>query len=223
MPALLTALDGWPSTRRNEQDVEAVMADPTLPERKYTPNLAPPREVAEEAIRETILRVYRTVPEGFDGWGWKAIGYGPRVVRLLRSMFPELRVVLLVRDPWDVARSIRRKGWIERRGYFADMGEAAEAWRRGAEAAERLAGLDDPAFFLLRYEDLGDRLPELNRFLGLADDPAREDEVLSRRLGTAPAVSRFRPTDDDVAEVTRVCGEVAARFGYAAPTVEAGR
>jgi hypothetical protein len=223
IPALLSALEGWPSTRQNEQEYRAVMADPTLPERRYTPNLSPPKQAAEHALRETILRVYRDVPDGFEGWGWKAIGYGFRVVKLLHAMFPEMRVVLLVRDPWDVARSVRRKGWIERRGYFQNMDEVADEWRRGAEAARRMADLDDPRFLLLRYEDLRDRLPDLNAFLGVADDTAREEDVLSRRLGTAPTVSRFRLTDDDVATVTHVCGEVASDFGYAAPTVEAER
>ncbi len=221
--ALLTALQGWSSTKKNEQEYEAVMADPTLPERLYTPNLSPPRRAAEEALREAILRIYRDIPEGFDGWGWKAIGYGRPAMDFLHGMFPEMRVVLLVRDPWDVARSVRRKGWIERRGYFADMAAVAEEWKRGTRAARRLASLDDPRFFLLRYEDLRARLPELNGFLGIEDDPAREEEVLSRRLGTAPTVSRFRLTDDDLSAVSRVCSEEASDLGYTAPAVEAGR
>jgi hypothetical protein len=60
---------------------------------------------------------------------------------------------------------------------------------------------------------------ELNAFLGLDDDPAREREIVGRRLGMAPKVSRFRSTNDDLEAVSRIVGETAESLGYVPPAV----
>ena len=212
--ALWRASDGWPSTRGNERDYREIMADPPSIERRYTPNLAPPRDVLVEQFRRTVRGVYAELPEGYTGWGWKAVSYGRGEIEFVRELFPELRILVLVRDPWDVARSIRRKGWIDRRGYFRDMADAAEHWMLKTRDLLEIAERGEENVLLIRYEDLRQRLDELHRFLGVEVEAARSEEVLARRLGTQPTVSRFRLTDEDVAAVTRICGELATKLGY---------
>jgi hypothetical protein len=220
--SLIQAVEGWPQTKRNQREYERVILDPSLSERRYVPNLSPPREAVERALRDAVLATYATLPSGYDGWGWKAVGYRQREIDFVRSFFPATRLILLVRDPWDVARSVRRKGWIDRRGYFANTGEVAEHWLRGTEDLVRFAEEDrDGACFFLRYEDLRDRLSELNRFLGVEDEPPRELEIVGRKLGIAPRMSRFRITEDDMTAVTRIAGDTAATLGYSPPEVHA--
>ena len=215
--SLRQAAESWPQTRRNSREYTEVMDDPSLVERKYAPNLSPPKVLALAAMRDAILQVYREVPPGFDGWGWKAVAYGRGEIDFLQELFPELRVLLVVRNPWDVARSVRRKGWIDRRGYYQDMAEVAEHWFLRTRDFLALTADPDPGLFLLHYEDLHSRLDEIDAFLGIPTDSARRGAVLSRRLGAAPAVSRFRLTSHDIDAVTRVAGDVAAKLGYAPP------
>jgi len=215
--SLRRASESWPQTARNSREYAEVMDDPSLIERKYTPNLSPPKALAIAAMRDAILQVYRAVPPGFDGWGWKAVAYGHGEIDFLRELFPGLRVLLVVRNPWDVARSVRRKGWIDRRGYYQDMAEVAEHWFLRTRDFLALTEDPDPHLLLLRYEDLHSRLDDIDAFLGISADGVRRGAVLSRRLGAAPAVSRFRLTASDIDAVTRVAGDVAAQLGYAPP------
>lgn len=220
--SLLQAIEGWPQTRRNQREYEGVIVDPSLAERTYVPNLSPPRERLEGALKEAFLATYAALPPGYDGWGWKAVGYGRREIEYVRSLFPDIQLILLVRDPWDVVRSVRRKGWIDRRGYFADADEVAERWQRNTKDLVRIAEDDrDGACFFLRYEDLHERLQAINSFLGVEDEPGREREIVGRRLGVAPKMSRFRITDDDVEAVTRIAAETAVSLGYTPPSAKA--
>ena len=212
--ALRTAADGGPGTRRNERDYREIMDDPSSIERRYTPNLAPPRDVLLDEMRRTIRGIYREMPAGFDAWGWKSVSYGIADIDFVRTLFPEIRIVLLIRDPWDVARSIRRKGWIDRRGYYRDMADAAEHWMLRTRDFLEIAARDDGGILLLRYEDLRERRDELHAFLDVDVHPERSDEVLSRKLGAAPTLSRFRLTEEDLAAVSEVAGETAAELGY---------
>lgn len=220
--SLWRAAEGWPSTKRNERDYREIMDDPSSIERRYTPNLAPPLDTLLDEMRRSVRAVYARMPDGYDAWGWKAVSYGAGEIDFVRRLFPQIRIVLLVRDPWDVARSIRRKGWIDRRGYYRDMADAAEHWMLRTRDFIAIADRDDAATMLLRYEDLHDRLDDLHAFLGLDVDPARSAQVLSRKLGTAPTLSRFRLTDEDMEAVTTVAGEVAGTLGYA-PSAAANR
>jgi hypothetical protein len=219
--SLLQAAEGWPQQPHNERAYERVLDDPAHSERRYMPNLSPPRRRVERAFHDAILSIYDVLPEGYDGWGWKAVGYGRREVDFVRSLFPQIRLILLVRDPWDVARSVRRKGWIDRRGYFTGVDDVARRWARSTAELARIAHEDERgSCLLLRYEDLPDRLPDLNRFLGIPNAPEREQEIITRRLGTAPRLSRFRVTAEDVEHVTRAAGDVAASLGYAPPSAD---
>ena len=56
--SLIQAVEGWPQTKRNEREYERVILDPSLSERRYVPNLSPPREAVERA-REELLRQFR--------------------------------------------------------------------------------------------------------------------------------------------------------------------
>jgi len=215
--SLRRAAESWPQTKRNSREYAEVMNDPSVTERKYTPNLSPPRELAVAAMRDAILQVYRSIPPGFDAWGWKAVAYGRGEIEFLRELFPELRVLLVVRNPWDVARSVRRKGWIDRRGYYQDMAEVAEHWFLRTRDFLAMTGTADPGLILLRYEDLHTRLDELDAFFGISSDTDRREGILRRRLGAAPAVSRFRLTPEDIDAVTHVAGAVARELGYAPP------
>lgn len=215
-PALRSVLRNWPQEAHNERDYAAVMADPDLAERKFLPNLAPPREHVHDVLRRTVSEIYRDIPRSFRSWGWKAVRYGRGEIDLVRSLFPDIRILLLVRNPWDVARSIRRKGWIDRRGWFEDMAQVANLWAERTAGFLELGRVGDENVHLVRYESLEQRITELNAFLGVEGDGAWR-EVSKLTLGAAPAFSRYDLTPEDVETIERIAGDVASDLGYTCP------
>jgi Sulfotransferase family len=216
--SLRRTYEAWPRSRKNEREYRASMADPSFMERTYTPNLSPPRDVVLDAFREAILRIYAGSPDGFERWGWKAVQYGKAEMDFVRSLFPEIRILLLVRTPYEVARSIRRKGWIDKRGYFTSVREVAEQWVERTSNFVRLRDTDDDRLLFVGHEEIGDRLPDIDAFIGgVPDDPNKRRALLRKRLGTAPAVSRFALTTEDLDTVEEVAGDLANSLGYARP------
>lgn len=214
--AMKEAYEAWPKKKSDAQAYARVMDDPTTMESSFLPNLSPPRDDLRAALQAAFRLAYGHPPPGFSTWGWKDVGYGRGDLDFVWELFPEIRVVLLVRDPWDVARSIRRKGWIDRRGYFRDMDEVARLWKERSHDYRTMAEEGDRRVHLVQYEHLERDLTGLDDFLGI-DGGAIWDRVARKRLGVTPRLSRFDLTDDDLKTVQRVAGGVAADFGYRAP------
>jgi len=170
------------------------------------------------AFRQAIQGIYSELPTGFERWGWKDVGYGREDLDFVRTLFPDIDVVLLVRDPWDVARSIRKKGWIDKRGYFRDMEEVATHWTERTTSYLDLASVDDERVLLVQYEHLDRRIADLNRFLDIDEADTGWKEVSSRKLGTAPRVSRYHLTPEDVETIESIAGDVATDLGYTPPS-----
>ena len=86
--------------------------------------------------------------DGATRWVQKATSYIFHVDAIFRAI-PDARVVFLIRNPLDLAASLKRRGeW--RRILRMILG-----WNRGVSAAE--SWRDDPRFLNVRYEDLVER------------------------------------------------------------------
>ena len=217
IPSLRRTWAEWPQTRRNERDYRESMADSSFMQRAYTPNLSPPREAVLAAFRGAVLSIYRDMPGDFHSWGWKAVQYGVEEIDFVRTLFPDIQVILLVRNPWEVARSVRRKGWIDKRGYFEDMSQVATLWANRTAGFQAISEAKEEKVYLVRYSEMQERTSEINRFLGVPDDPVRQEAVFKKKLGKAPLVSRFELTNEDRATVSQIAGELAATMGFDEP------
>lgn len=218
IPSLRRVLEEWPQEPHNLREHRDVMADPSLVERKFVPNLAPLPGRLLDVLRDAVESLYRKGPDGFARWGWKAVDYGRREVEFVRALFPSIDVLLLVRNPWDVARSIRRKGWIDKRAYFEDVAQVATLWTERSAFFRELAAVDDPHVHLVQYEALEGSIREIDHFLGVDHQPPTWERISRRKLGTAPTISRFDLTDEDVETIASVAGDVARDFGYWRPS-----
>ncbi|MGQ0720853.1 MAG: glycosyltransferase [Candidatus Eiseniibacteriota bacterium] len=131
-------------------------------------HLAAHREVAAQAVAS----VGSSSP-----WGWK----DPRTTLLLpfwRALLPDLRFVVCLRSPLEVALSLQRRDALPlRRG--------SELWVEYTR--EAVLGTAGAARFFLFYEDFlahpGETLAELAEFCGLDPDCARA-EAMSRIHGS---------------------------------------
>ena len=104
---------------------------------------------------------------GAERWVQKATSYVFHVEDLLAAL-PAARLVFLVRNPLDLAASLKRRG--ERRRLL----RMVWGWNRGVRIVQRWA--DDRRVLLLRYEDLvqhaDERLRKVCRFADLRFDEA---------------------------------------------------
>ncbi len=203
-----------------------------------------PWEVAvteEETLRMTeersVLGVHAAIYEqhrratGKARWGCKSTFMIDHVPALL-ALFPGAKIILLVRDPRDVAASSRRSVFSTFHPYFT-----AQLWRRQQAIGARLLDtLTATQIHLLHYEELVAAPPpsllQLCAFLGepfeepmldFASSPeARRSARLAeswQRTGepittTRVAAWRSELTDEEVALVESVAGDLMARFGY---------
>ncbi len=151
----------------------------------------------------------------------------PHVFRrdAIRELFPEARFLHLVRDPRDVAASLKTCPWATSNVYVA-----ARVWR---EAARRIDARDDT--LLVRYEALvAEPAAEVARicaFLGRPFDPAwiaapTRDAVEERNVRSGAALApiserfvgawreRLSAPDREAAVVQHVCDREMRALGY---------
>lgn len=80
-------------------------------------------------------------------WGNKTPKYVHNI-DLLVELFPDAKIVHLIRDPRDVAASIKRVGWTN------TIKEAAQFWNKRVTDALRGRQLDSDSYYELKYETL---------------------------------------------------------------------
>ena len=199
------------------------------------------------ALRETLLRegtsyseLFRALlqfaaqAQGKPRGGEKTPQHALIAAKLL-AWYPDARLVHLVRDPRDVAASLKRMPWGGGHRLLD-----ARLWRACVDGAEACRA--DPRFLRVRYESLIEApQPELERlcaFLGEPFVPAMLEGAakktdrwwFDRAQGAVEKsrIERWRQelTATEIAQVEWVAGEALDRFGYAAaapPLSAAGR
>ncbi|MDX6533903.1 MAG: hypothetical protein QOF68_1647 [Gaiellales bacterium] len=185
-----------------------------------------------EAYRAALEAPYIAYADlhGKPGWGDKTPYYVNHIDEV-RRVFPEARIVNVVRDGRDVALSLLRVPFGP-----ANVWAAAHQWRTAVEAGDRAAaGLGDD-LITVRYEDLvsdpAATVPEICRFLGIAyrTDMLAIEETPPDRIASgqeawftelfagisASSVGKWRHqmSPADVALFESIAGEALERHGY---------
>jgi hypothetical protein len=194
------------------------------------------REAMLDALREFCDRVFLGVIAATAPGAVRMIERTPDHVRhlpLIGQIYPDARVVHIVRDGRDVARSLLNQTWGP-----STMEEAAEEWRSAIEAA-RAAAPGLAHYREVRYEafhaDPERELGALASWLGLSFSPADIEASLSEagiRFNVDPAAPRMGAgkwrdalPDEDLATFMRIAGPALSAAGYedAAPEPSPGR
>jgi hypothetical protein len=140
---------------------------------------------------------------------------------LIADIYPDARIVHIIRDGRDVVRSLLAQQWGPE-----NVAEGAREWRASIESAR--AGAHRDRYLEVRYEDLHAdpvaRIPELYRWLELPVDDAVIEHALAeakveRNLdpkGTPAGSGKWRQvlTPDDLAAFEDVAGDVLYGLGY---------
>lgn len=170
----------------------------------FMANMTPEASAVDDAARGFVEALFArpAAAMGRPVWGLKEVRYGLAEASALRALFPDCRVVHIVRDPRDILRSLEvweRGGWPR-----SDTELAIGDWVRvGASFWEPEVEL--PSWVLqVRYEDLiAD--PEtwrvrIGEHCGLAPE-LLDARVFDRRIHAVGLGGRVRRTILDFAEL----------------------
>lgn len=142
---------------------------------------------------------------------------------LIDQLYPDAKVVHIIRDGRDVARSISAQSWGPE-----DVAGAAREWRDSVEAGRR-TGLSADRYLEVRYEALlaepEEQIRELYSWLGLPtaeanlryplEESARRQNVDTRGV-RGVGTQKWRLTFDqrDMAAFNQVAGDLLGALGY---------
>jgi len=162
---------------------------------------------------------------GFAAWGWK----DPRTSLVLpfwQSLIPGLKVIVCLRHPWEVARSLNRRNQMP-------IAAGLELWR--AYQASVLAATHSRERIITHYDShFADPAAEIARiadFLGVAQSPALLEELSATCKGNlrhnrldndSPDAALPRPVGDLYLELCEEAGPVF-RGQKSEPLVLTGR
>ncbi len=195
--------DDWPTVDHE--------VDPEDPGSTWIALMSPSRAQLLAAHRAFVRELLRP-PHPSLRWGCKEVRLGAPQVDWLLELFPQARIVLLVRDPVAAWSSFAANpGWWWRwpRERVHDPTHFADLWARQAGGFHSLG--TRPECLLVRHEDVvaGTVLDDLAGHVGLTVTAAPLDHVV--RGIAEPAID---PSPDVVALVRSRTADVAARFGY---------
>ena len=183
------------------------------------------RDVLVDATRDFCDRVLLPYLQPGSGYLSERTPGHTHAVDVIEEVYPDARLVHIVRDGRDVARSLVAREWGP-----ATVAEAAATWREAVTDGRRAASSD--RYLEIRYEDLlTDTEPEVRRLYAWLDLPI-DDEVIALATAAADRPLNEDPTDtrlafgkwrdhfsaDDVAAFEAEAGELLAELGY--PTAE---
>lgn len=145
----------------------------------WIPNVNPSHDAFVAGARAALLEAL-AVPAaqmGYRRWGFKEIRYNGAAVELLKILFPDATIIVILRHPGDALRSIKVAAWYEK-----DFGAQPEAFLAAWAATSSTLVASASKFdgvLVSRYEDL-------------VADPQRFVARVAKHVGID--VNRFDPT-----------------------------
>lgn len=162
--AICDALSGWEqitaeSSRRfpnnlgggGEKAYRKFIGTPkTEQAQQWIANLTPPYEEIVQGTQSMLTDLYgkRAHSLGYARFGIKETRCDLITAQRLQAVFPDAKFVFLVRNPFEMMLSIKRRNWMGRPAGHATLRYYAEHWRLRSEQF-RQAGFG----MALRYED----------------------------------------------------------------------
>jgi len=175
--------------------------------------MTPPKEILKETIIQTVkdfhYKLYeKEYEKDFDMIGYKEVRYGMEELRLFRECYPDCPVILLIRHPVDVWKSVSRRARNERYGSVEDF---SQLWKRRVTEYIKLDE-KDPHMHLIRYEDVADKKVETLSLLKSLGKLGEQE--IDHVLEVVISSSRKKTPPRDIAKINALCQNVMAEVGY---------
>lgn len=175
--------------------------------------MTPNRKVLRNSIIHTVRELDNSLyvegnRDAFDLIGYKEVRYGKEELKLFRECYPECPVILLVRHPVPVWKSVSPRAKRERYGSVEGF---CELWSGRVHDYVELSD-SDPGMHLIRYEDVVAKKKKTINFIksiGQLNDQDI-DKVLSVRVS-----SSSKPIPRGVnQQIIKLCKNAMSKVGY---------
>lgn len=165
--------------------------------------------VIDEAVANSVKALFYSLYEEGRGEhdliGFKEVRYGEKELSLFRRCYPNTTILLLVRNPLDVWKSMLGAGLGDNVANFT------RTWNQHTTDYLHFSK-NDPLAFLIKYEDLINQEPAtINQISELGQLTNEEmEQVLSKKISSTQKV--ISPSDKKF--ILDECGEIMKHYNY---------
>lgn len=183
---------------------------------KWIACMTPPKNVVDQAMIETVRTFHESLyVNNYSGQhdfiGYKEVRYGEQELYLLRKCYPDCHIILLVRNPFDVWKSVSAKDWKDMHEMYGSLKGFTKLWNGRATAYLNISQ-SDPNVHLLKYEDIDAQAPKtmkLIKQLGHLTDEDIQGVLANKISGTN------KPLQKDAQQFIRnECTHFMKKVGY---------
>ena len=145
----------------------------------------PEIEFVDKAVTDSIKvlfnSLYEQYREGKDIIGFKEVRYGEDELTLFRKCYPDAKIILLVRNPIDVWKSMLGAGLGNNNVSFV------KKWKKQTSYYLELAK-NDPNAYLIKYEDIVNKDPNAIETISQLGKISIDeiDSVISKKIWSTP-------------------------------------
>lgn len=175
----------------------------------------PSNEYIDNAVHQSMKafldHLYAEHRNNHDIIGFKEVRYGQTELELFRKCYPDAKIILLVRDPRNVWKSHGRG--LRKEFYNKSLIKFTQKWNEHASYYVNFAQ-NDPKAFLLKYEDIVERKPEIiNIVLGVANLSMEElNSVLNVKIQGGLKKGTLNP--DERLKIETMCKKIMEQLNY---------
>jgi Sulfotransferase family len=162
----------------------------------------------QSAVTTYINELYAEKRNMYDLIGFKEVRYGKGELELFRKCFPHTPILLLVRNPIAIRKSMNGKSWSRNENPFNQF---LNEWNTRAREYYELAAKDSK-MYLLRYEDIVNQKPEAMNTLCMLGNlsPKQINDVLGKKISS----SSSEIPAEQARKIRAACGETMKLLGY---------
>ncbi|MDX8343975.1 sulfotransferase [Rossellomorea sp. YZS02] len=172
------------------------------------PDMSYIEKAMQTSVRTFINELYAEKRNSYDKIGFKEVRYGKEELNLFRKCFPNTPIILLVRNPIDIRKSMNGSAWSRNENPFNQF---VNEWNSRAKDYYELSQ-KDPNMYLIKYEDILERKPNALRIISKLGDLSinQINNVIGKKISSTsteiPQIQEKRIRD--------ICGETMKLFGY---------
>ncbi|MGG3888400.1 sulfotransferase family protein [Metabacillus fastidiosus] len=169
----------------------------------------PEMKFVDKAIINSLKVLFDSLYEqhrkGHDMVGFKEVRYGEDELTLFRRCYPNAKIVLLVRNPIHVRKSMKGADLED------DLADFTKKWNRHASYYLQLSK-KDPNVYLIKYEDLVSKDPAVMEMICNVGklSLAEINKVLSKKIWSTP----INITNKEREIIENECGEIMKQYDY---------
>ncbi|MBD1381825.1 sulfotransferase [Metabacillus arenae] len=176
--------------------------------------MTPPKHEVDAVMIQTVRNFHeelymKNYNNKHDLIGYKEVRYGKKELELLRKCYPNCTIILLVRNPIDVWKSLpNMKGLIKTYGSLKGF---TRVWNVRVNSYLELCG-SDPNMHFVKYEDIVTQKTGTINFIKQVGHLEDKDinPVLSKKINST---SKPLP-EDKIKFIMKQCGPTMKKIGY---------